>query len=58
MYEGNGVCGNQVENNAVEVIGLAHIYLHHSPLQDITKCESLLKLMAKCSAGEMASLFA
>ena len=67
MYEGNGVSSifqggglndNRVKNNAFEVIGLAHIYLHHPPLQDMIECESLLKLMAKRSSGEMASLFA
>ena len=47
-----------MKNNAFEVIGLEHIYLHHPLLQDFIECESLLKLMAKHSPGEMASLFA
>ena len=34
---------------------LAHIYIHHPLLQDMIECESLLKLMAKHSTGEMAS---
>ena len=45
---------SQVKNNAFEVIGLAHIYLNHPLLQDMIQCESLLKLMAKHSTGEMS----
>ena len=47
-----------MKNNAFEAFGLANKYLHHSPVQDIIECESLLKLMAKHSAGEMAFPFA
>ena len=47
-----------MKNNDSEVIGVAHNYLHHPPLQDIVKYESLLKLMGKGSPGEMTSLFA
>ena len=53
-----GLNDNREKNNAFEVIGFAHIYLHHPPIQDMIENESLLKLMAKPSAGETASLFA
>ena len=53
-----GFKDNRVKNNGLEVISLAHNYLHPHLLQDVTEYESLLKLMAKHSSGEISSLFA